>query len=98
MYGTVANLRLKSGSGPALVALMEEWGRERKPHVRGAVAGYVLQPDDRSSEAILVAVFEDRATYRANADDPEQDRWYRRVREHLEADPTWTDGEITQTA
>jgi len=70
MYGTVANLQLKPGSESALIALMEEWGRERKPHVRGAVAGYVLRPDDRPGEAILVAIFEDRNTYRANADNP----------------------------
>ena len=36
----------------------------------------------------------DRDAYRANASDPEQDRWYRRMREHLDADPEWTDGEL----
>ena len=30
----------------------------------------------------------------ANADDPEQDKWYQEMRQHLEADPAWHDGEI----
>jgi heme-degrading monooxygenase HmoA len=98
MYGTIATMRLKPGSQPALESLMEEWGRDFKPKVKGAVGGYVLRPDDRPNEAIVVAIFEDRAAYRANAESPEQDRWYRRMREHLEADPSWNDGEITQTA
>ena len=98
MYGTIATMRLKPGAEPKLMELMEEWGRDRKPKVKGAVGGYVLRPDNRPNEAIIVAIFEDRASYRANADDPEQDRWYRRMREQLEADPVWNDGEIAQTA
>jgi quinol monooxygenase YgiN len=97
MYGTVAHMRLKPGSAPALMALMEDWGRDRKPHVAGAIGSYVLRPDNRPGEAVVVAIFTDRAAYQANAEDPEQDRWYRRLREHLEADPTWEDGEITAT-
>ena len=30
----------------------------------------------------------------ANAADPEQNTWYRRMREQLEEDPWWEDGEI----
>ena len=55
-----------------------------------------LDPEvaERPDELILVAVFRDRESYRANADDPEQDKWYRQLREHLQADPEWTDGEV----
>jgi hypothetical protein len=73
---------------------MDEWDRERKPKVRGAIGGYLFKPDKRSGELIGVAVFRDRQSYQANAQDPEQDRWYRRFREHLTADPEWEDGEI----
>ena len=52
-----------------------------------------MKPDRKPGELIGVAVFEDRATYRANADDPEQDAWFRRVRELLESDPDWEDGD-----
>lgn len=98
MYGTIARLRPKAGSEPALMALMQDWGRDRKPNVHGAIGGYLLRPDNRPGEAVLVAIFADRAAYRTNAEDPEQDRWYRRMREHLEADPSWEDGEITETS
>jgi hypothetical protein len=74
---------------------MDQWNRERRPKVQGAVGEYVLRPDRNPHEIVLIALFEGRETYRKNADDPEQDRWYRRLREHLESDPSWEDGEIT---
>ena len=52
-----------------------------------------MRPDGRPGELIGVAVFEDKASYQANADDPEQERWYFRLRELLEDDPEWEDGE-----
>lgn len=58
----------------------------------------MLRPNtNRPGEAALVAIFTDRAARRANAKDPEQDRWYRRVREHPETNPMWEDAEITAT-
>ncbi|MBI4308053.1 MAG: hypothetical protein HY684_04535 [Chloroflexi bacterium] len=94
MYGTIARIQPKRGQEKAIVALMEEWNRARKPKVKGAVAGYLLRPEAKNGELIMVAVFQDKKSYRANADDPEQDKWYRRLRELLQADPTWEDGEI----
>jgi len=43
---------------------------------------------------IGVAIFRDRESYRANADDPDQDAWYKRLCALLEADPEWEDGVI----
>ncbi len=40
-----------------------------------------------------MAVFSDKASYAANASDPEQDVWYGKFRDLLEADPEWEDGE-----
>ena len=97
MYGTVARMRPKAGQEQALIALMNDWQRERKPKVKGAVAGYLYKPDSGSGELIMAVVFQDKATYTANAEDPEQDRWYRRMRELLAADPTWEDGEVVST-
>ena len=94
MFGTIARLRVKPGQEQALIDMTQEWERERKPKVKGAGSGYLLRPENRPSEMILVAVFEDRESYYANAADPEQDRWFRRIRELLEADPEWEDGEI----
>ena len=97
MYGTMARMRVKPGKAEELRALGETWSRERKPKVAGAVASYMLIPDSSPNELVLLAVFQDQATYRANAADPEQDRWYQRIRALLEADPVWTDGEIVET-
>ena len=93
-YGTIYRMRPKPGAEPQLVALLEEWERERKPNAPGAIGGYLFKPDGRPDELIGVAVFRDRESYRANASDPAQDAWYRRLREHLEADPEWDDGVI----
>lgn len=92
MYGTIARIKPKEGKLDEIVALMEEWDRDYKPDVEGAMAGYLFKPDD-GGDPWMVAVFENREAYRKNAEDPAQDAWYRRLREALEADPDWIDGE-----
>jgi hypothetical protein len=95
MYGTIARIHAKAGSTEDLARLAEEWNVERKPKVAGAIASYLFTPDaspyGRPTQ-FLIAIFEDQPSYRKNADDPEQDAWYRRFREHLEDDPEWSDG------
>jgi quinol monooxygenase YgiN len=88
MYGTIAHMRPKAGHEQQIQDLLDQWNRDRKPNVKGTRGGYVLRPDRDPREVVLVAVFENRETYRANADDPDQDKWFRQLREHLEADPT----------
>lgn len=94
MFGTVAHLRPKAGQEQAIIEQMRSWERERKPKVKGAVASYLYKSEKDPGELILAVVFQDRESYFANAEDPEQDRWFRRLRELLAADPTWEDGEI----
>lgn len=94
MFGTIFHMRPKAGQENAIIALFEEWNRVRRPKVKGAVAGYVLRPEKKTGELIGMGIFSDRDTYLANANDPEQDQWYRRIRDLLEADPTWEDGEV----
>jgi quinol monooxygenase YgiN len=93
-YGTIYRMRIKPGAEAELVALLEEWERERKPKVPGAIGGYLFKPDNRAGELVGVAVFRDQESFRANASDPGQDAWYRRLRGHLDADPEWEDGVI----
>ena len=50
--------------------------------------------DTDSQDLILTVVSKDKASYVANAEDPEQNRWYQALRQHLEADPEWHDGEV----
>ncbi len=94
MYGTVANIRAKAGQGQALIDSLERWNRERAPKVKGVVGGYIYRLDSDPLDMILVAIFEDKAAYVTNAEDPDQDTWYREFREHLESDPQWHDGEV----
>lgn len=92
MYGTIFRLRPKAGREADVVALMEEWARTRGSRVNGARAAYLLRSERQPGELLGVAVFDDQATYQANAADPQQDAWYRRLRETLQADPEWEDG------
>jgi hypothetical protein len=97
MYGTLARMRIRPGSETAIQDLEREWHRTRGSAVRGAGPTYVLAPDGDTSTRWLVAIFADEASYKANADDPAQDAWYRRLREHLLEDPEWIDGTWTDS-
>lgn len=92
MYGTIFRLRPQESREADVVALMEEWGQTRGPQVSGARAAYLLRSERRPGDLLGVAVFDDEATYRANATTSEQDAWYRRLRDLLDTDPEWEDG------
>lgn len=94
MYGTVARVKVKPGGFDAAVKLMQEWDRDLRPKVDGAEGGYLFKLDKDPNQAIIVAVFRDKEAYLANAENPEQDKWFRRFSEHLDGDPEWNDGEI----
>ena len=49
-----------------------------------AIGGLVMRPENRSDELVGVAIFQDKAAYTANADDPEQHKWFLKLRELLE--------------
>ena len=94
MYGTIARVTPKAGQEAAVLSMMEEWDNERSDKVTGAQAVYFYKPDDKPDELVMVVVFRDKESYKANAEDPEQDRWFRRLRDLLQADPAWEDGEV----
>ncbi|HZU17503.1 MAG TPA: antibiotic biosynthesis monooxygenase [Candidatus Dormibacteraeota bacterium] len=91
MYGTVARFRLPSERQEALRELQRQIEVEPPP---GLVASYVYRMDADPDEYYLAVLFEDRDAYVANAESPEQDRRYRRLRALLAADPEWHDGEV----
>src|SRR5690606_25945242 len=93
MYGSIFRMKVKPGRDEQVVDLYREWERDRQPKVKGALGSFLMRTDRDRNTLVGVAVFQDKQAYRANADDPEQDRWYRRLRENLEEDPEWTDGE-----
>lgn len=91
MYGTVAKMVVKPENHQKMRDLFVKQIGQRK--VAGYVTSYVLFEND-SDDAWLFAVFEDRASYDANADDPAQDADYQEYRALMESDPEWHDGEI----
>jgi antibiotic biosynthesis monooxygenase (ABM) superfamily enzyme len=91
MFGTVARMRAKPGSEAKLMELMKEYEALDVP---GFVATYVYRLDGDGNDYYMVALFKDRESYFANAQSPDQDRRYRRMRKLFEADPKWHDGEV----
>lgn len=94
MYGTIGQSRIKTGKLPQVLALGETWKQERGPHVPGAIASYWFQADSDANLITIVAIFKDRETYHANANDPAQDAWYEQLRPLMDGDPTWNDGTV----
>ena len=98
MYGTIFRFKVKPGEEDGVAEVFEEWARERKSLVEGAIGGLLLKPDNWEGEFKGVALFKDKETYVANAQDPAQDKWYRKLRDLLEDDPVWEDGEYVAGA
>ena len=89
MYGTIAKVTVKSDKLAELQALATSLAL-----APGQIARYVYRMDANPQEYMLVAVFESREAYRANADSPEQYERFMELRAMLTADPEWHDGEI----
>ena len=94
MYGTMFRMKVKSGQDQKVIQLFQDWDRERKPKIKGVVGGLLLRPDNKPGEFVGAGVFVDKEAHLANANDPEQHQWFLKVRELLEADPEWEDGEF----
>jgi quinol monooxygenase YgiN len=91
MYGTVARLILKPGMQEPFTQLGREIAAQGIP---GWLAEYVFQSDSDPNEYFMAAVFESREAYHKNAQSPEQDAIYHRMRAMLAADPEWHDGTV----
>jgi len=94
MYGTIARLHPRPDSIDELADLLRKFeSGENVP--AGFRHAWVVTPDANPYDRLtifLVAVFDDRASYVANADSPEQDAQYQQMRALLEDDPQWMDG------
>ena len=87
MYGTIFNLSVRPGHEQNLLEVMD--GNTPK----GMVAWFLMKPDDNDADLIGVAVFESKEAHIANANSPEQNESFKKLMEHLDSEPTWTDGE-----
>ncbi|HEV8563347.1 MAG TPA: antibiotic biosynthesis monooxygenase [Actinomycetota bacterium] len=90
MYGTVARIRVKTENRDALRKVFDA---QSSRQVEGFKSSYVLW-ENEGDAGWLVAIFEDRATYDKNADDPAMHEQYVAYRALMEAEPEWHDGEI----
>lgn len=63
-------------------------------HAGGQVGVFVYQMDNDSREFYMVAQFENREAYQANAASPQQHQRFMKLMTLLEGEPEWHDGEI----
>jgi hypothetical protein len=99
MYGTIARIHPKSDRIDELAGLVEGYRSGERRTAAGFRHSFLFRPDEDPYDRptmFLIAVFDDVATYRANASSPEQDAEYRRLRELLDDDPDWMDGTIDE--
>lgn len=93
MYGTVARVHPLPGKEDEVRAYFRYWETERRLHVPGAIGGYAVHLEKEPGTWVFVYAFQDKASYMANAESPEMDRDYQRLRALLNDDPLWEDGE-----
>ena len=89
MYGTIFELKIRPGHQDKLLTTMKEDAFTSNPE--GMVAWFVMNPDEKDAWT-GVAIFESKEAYVANANRPEQHQLFLKMMEHLESEPTWTDG------
>jgi quinol monooxygenase YgiN len=93
MFGTIATMRPKAGQETAAAEAIDDWWRERSSKAEGAVCLHLYR-GAAAGELVMAVVFDTQEHYEANANDPEQDAWYRSLVALLEADPEWADGDV----
>lgn len=89
MYGTVARVKIDPAQIEQLQALSKSMDK-----AAGQLATYVFQADADPGELYLVAVFESKEAYWANAQSAEQHDRYLQLRALFREDPEWHDGVI----
>ena len=93
MYGTIAQIKVRKDRLREFFALGKEWDDRESKRATGYLGSEILWEDRDEGSACLVVRFSSRESYLANANSPEQDAFYRRLRSCLEADPEWIDGD-----
>jgi heme-degrading monooxygenase HmoA len=90
MYGTIARMKVKPGALPALKKMSEE----AHSRAKGYAGSFIYQMDKDPNEIYVVVLFNSKQEYFANADSPEQNVEYEKMRKNLTAEPEWHDGEV----
>jgi quinol monooxygenase YgiN len=90
-FGTIAKYRVKPGHDKELTADMERF--EATPP-QGWRYHTVFRSTEDPNEIWLSVVFDSEEAYKRNANSPEMDAEYRRLLQHLDAEPEWHDGHV----
>jgi heme-degrading monooxygenase HmoA len=91
MFGTIAKLKFKPGS---FEKMQETMSAREAQEAKGFVSTTVYRSQSEPDVVWLAVVFEDEASYRANAADPRTDEMAGKMRELMAAAPEWNDGEV----
>ena len=91
MFGTVARMRVKQGREQELMKMSREF--EGNPPAAW-VSTTIYRSKENPQEFWMAVTFRDEASYTANADSPQQQQWYEKMRANLDGDPEWHDGEV----
>jgi quinol monooxygenase YgiN len=91
MYGSISRWRVKEGKQEALEALVTEMmGDESSAGSRATV----YRSDSDPREYWVAGVFDSREAYKANSEAPGTSARYQELRDLMESDPEWHDGEV----
>jgi quinol monooxygenase YgiN len=92
MYGTVARMKVKPGKMDEMVKRTADQVNTRRP--KGYMGEIIYKMDANPNEVMMAVFFADKASYQANANDPQMNKEYEQYRALLDADPEWNDGEV----
>lgn len=87
-------LKAKPGERDAVLAIFDRWQKERRPAAKGFVRSILTSNINDPDELMAGVMFDSKANYDANSNDPAQGAWYQELRSHLTADPEWFDGKL----
>jgi quinol monooxygenase YgiN len=94
MFGTIAVVKPRPGQEAAVVEHFNRWWKDRAPRVPGVLMGTLNRNTSNPAELMMTVVFASANAYQNNANDPEQDRWFRELVPLLEEEPRWIDGDV----
>jgi hypothetical protein len=95
MYGTVARAHVKPENRKKLLEVLTRYEDVDVPGYRNM---QIMFPENRENEVIMAVWFDDRESYRKNAEDPAQHERYLEYRALMEDEPEWSDGEWIEAA
>ncbi|MGH7775576.1 MAG: putative quinol monooxygenase [Candidatus Dormibacterales bacterium] len=95
MFGTVARYQLKAGRSEQFLSELKGFEDSPPP---GWFYHTVFRSTNDPDELWMSVVFESEEAYRRNADSPEMDKEYRRLLDHMRAEPEWHDGHVVHEA